>query len=236
MLRVMRLRIPFFPLLNLSLFAGLCAIVAYWAMTLMSPVAPIAPASAEATGLTPSDPGRTATLFGPPASAPVPTAAAPGPVNLKITGVMAGSAPPRVSSGSAASSGLALISIDGQPAKPFAVGDTLPNGMQVKAIRRDAVEFIDGGRLLTAPAPASPDLSVLVRGPAAASAGASAAAPVTATGPAGSRPIPPVPVTAPVPSDPPTDNTVQTLEAPMPPPPPAPPGGVAPGPLQMPGR
>jgi len=231
----MRLRIPLPPLLSLALFTGLCAIVAYWAMLLLSPVAPIAPASGVAAGSAPTDPARTAALFGAVPTGPVQTSTTAAPVNLRITGVIATPPSPRASAGASGASGIALISIDGQPAKPYAVGDTLPNGLKVQAIRKDAVDLLDQGRLLSAPAPAGADPSVLVRGFSPPSTTPSPGAP----GLTGTRPPPPVPVAPAQPT--PRANAaaadgMTTPEAPMPPPPPAPPGGVAPGPLPMPAQ
>jgi general secretion pathway protein C len=235
----MRLRIPLSPLLSLALFAGLCAIVAYWAMILLSPAPPIAPASQPASTRNTADPSKTASLFGqPPVSSP--SVAAAAPVNVRILGVMATST--RAGQGSAQSNaaGIALVSIDGQPAKAYVVGDTLPNGLRVQAILKDRVEFSDQGRVLSSPAPAGADPSILVRG-ASANGSTSASPP---SGLPGVRPASPsAPSAAPGVATPPAASVsgnetagagLAGQEAPMPPPPPLAPGGSPPGPVQMP--
>ena len=215
MLMVMRLRIPFSPLASVALFSLLCAITAYWALILLNQDAPVAPGAPVSSVAGPADAARTASLFGPaPAPAAAPTAAA-APVNIRILGVMA-QAPARTQ-GRSGNAGVALVSIDGQPAKPYAVGDTLPNGMRVQAIRKDAVEFLDQGRLLSAPTPRESDTSVLIRGAAGPSTGASGSSPA----PAGNAATPrtfgsALPTSPPVPQGGPGTDTA----APPPPPPP----------------
>ncbi|MFZ9406746.1 MAG: type II secretion system protein N [Burkholderiaceae bacterium] len=191
----MRLRIPFLPLISVLLFSALCAIVAYWALILLSGDPPVAPGAPVTTTSGLQNAERSASLFGPNA-AQAPRAAAAAPVNLRVVGVLAATQPQ--GRAPANSAGVALVSIDGQPARPYAIGDTLPNGMQVKAIRKDAVEFSDQGRVLSAPAPREADTGVLVRGTVGPT-GASAA-------PTASPVSPPPPASAPVP-----------LPAPMPP-------------------
>jgi general secretion pathway protein C len=238
----MRLRIPLSPLLSLALFAGLCAIVAYWAMILLSPPPPIAPASQPANARSLSDPSRTASLFGQP-TVSSPSAAVAAPVNVRILGVM--TPPARTGQGSAEANaaGIALVSIDGQPARPYSVGDTLPNGLRVQAILKDRVEFSDQGRVVSSPAPAGADPSILVRG--ASANGATSAS--LASGLPGVRPASPTapgaPSAAPGVATPPAASVPANetagagpagQEAPMPPPPPLAPGGSPPGPVQMP--
>ena len=107
----MRLRIPLLPLINLALFAGLCAIVAYWAMVLLSPQSPIAPSSQPAASRLPADPSRTASLFGQPTQAGTPVAApAAAPVNIRILGVMAVAPRPEQRPGST-TVGVALVNV-----------------------------------------------------------------------------------------------------------------------------
>jgi hypothetical protein len=238
----MRLRLPYRGLISLALFAALCGILAYWAVRLLAPEPPVAPATLAAPAAGPVDTTRAAALFSPPPTgAAAPTVSVP--VNLRIIGVMAdesrGGRP-------AGSPSVALISIDGQAARPYAIGQTLPNGMRLRAIRRDSVELQDQDRVISAPTPATADLGVLTRG--RASAQASTGAPPTAgmTDTRAGLPLAtpaPMPVPAPMPppgqpvdaGSPGATPGSPGAEAPMPPPPPIPASGPVPGPVFPPG-
>jgi general secretion pathway protein C len=174
----MRIRLPVARIVSVLLFAALCAIVAGWALQLLAPRAPIAPAGAVAQAQPPTDLAAAGQLFGG-APRPADTVAA-GPSNIQVTGVLA--AGPR---------GVALLAIDGRPAKPFAVGEAVLEGTTVRAVSADAVELERAGRPLRLAAPARGSLEVLTSGPQRGSA------PVAATAqPAGvsllpARPLPP---------------------------------------------
>jgi hypothetical protein len=167
---------------------------------------------------------------------------ASAPVNLRIVGVLA--AEPR-RAGREPNLSVALISIDGQPARPFALGQTLPNGMRVQAIRRDSVDFLDQGRILNAPTPATTDIGVLTRGRTSATAGPAGpagVAPGEVRGGPGSAPSAPQPAAIPAPPPAPNAESEPSQppgfpgnEAPMPPPPPIPATGAVPGPVILPG-
>ena len=78
----MRLRLPVARIVSVLLFAALCAIVAGWALQLLAPRPPIAPAGAVAGSQVPSDLSTTGRLFGAaPSSAPSGEQVAAAPSN-----------------------------------------------------------------------------------------------------------------------------------------------------------
>jgi len=181
----MRLRLPIARIASVLLFAALCAIVAVWALQLLAPRAPIAPAGAVATVQGPPDLSAAGQLFGGvPRAADAQVQAAPS--NIQVSGVLA-----------SGERGVALLAIDGRPAKPFAVGDPVSDGMTVRAITGDSVELDRGagGLPMRLPAPARGSIAVLTSGPQRSSGGANLP-PVPMSGippgaPTGLPPLPP---------------------------------------------
>lgn len=183
---------------SLLVFAGLCAIVTYWALQLTAPAPAVAPAdTVRADGRSNVDPRALGALFGVPAtvmSAPVAVAG-----NIQVVGITAGDA--RAS---------AILAVDGGPARFFSVGAMVSDGVKLVAVKRDAVVIERGGARSELPAPLKADLSVLTSGvgkarqsstpptfapPHGAAAAASA---VPATGAAGPYPPPAGSVPAPI--------------------------------------
>jgi len=214
----MRLRLPLARIVSVLLFAALCAIVAGWALRLLAPRAPIAPVGAVAQAQPPTDLSPAGRLFGgvPRASAAV----ADGPSNIQVTGVLA--AGPR---------GIALLAIDGRPAKPFAVGDTVSEGTTVKSVSGDAVELERGGQPMRLDAPERASLAVLTSGPQRPTGGGAPAPAPAASGlpPLPPRTLPPAGAAASVPEP---SAPAQVSVAPGQPPAvtPGAPAGVPPGP------
>jgi len=181
----MRLRLPIARIASVLLFAALCAIVAGWALQLLAPRAPVAPAGAVAQVQGPPDLSAAGQLFGGvPRAADVQVQAAPS--NIQVSGVLA-----------AGERGVALLAIDGRPAKPFAVGEPVSDGMTVRAITGDTVELDRGagGPPMRLPAPARGSVAVLTSGPQR-SGGNANVPPVSLPGapaaaPAGLPPLPP---------------------------------------------
>ncbi len=181
----MRLRLPIARIASVLLFAALCAIVAGWALQLLAPRAPIAPAGAVAQVQGPPDLSGAGQLFGGvPRAADTQAQAAPS--NIQVSGVLASGA-----------RGVALLAIDGRPAKPFAVGEQVSDGMTVRSITGDTVELDRGAGSLPMrlPAPARGSVAVLTSGPQRSSGGANLP-PVPMSGislgaPAGLPPLPP---------------------------------------------
>jgi general secretion pathway protein C len=205
----MRLRLPVVPIVSVLLFAALCAIVAGWALQLLAPRAPIAPGGAVAQAQAPADLSAASQLFG---GVPRPAdAVADAPSNIQVAGVLA--AGPR---------GVALLVIDGRPAKPFAVGEPVSDGMTVRSVTGDTVELERGGRPMRLAAPARPSLAVLTSGPQRTTGGAGASA-VPSAPPPGLPPLPPRAL--------PPAGAAATASDPVQPPPGQPPAGnFAPGP------
>jgi general secretion pathway protein C len=175
----MRIRLPVSRLLAVALFAALCAIVAGWALQLLAPRAPIAPAGPIAQGQPGLDVALASQLFGGAPRTPAAVQAA-APSNIQVTGVLA-----------AGERGVALLAIDGRPAKPFAVGDTLDGGLKVVSVTVDGVGLARGDQPMRLPAPARGSIDVLTRGP---QPGGSAQAPPVpqAAVPGGVQPPPPL--------------------------------------------
>ena len=149
----MRIRLPVARLLAVALFAALCAIIAGWALQLLAPRAPIAPGGAVAQGQSGADVALATQLFG---GVPRPsTSAAPAaPSNIQVTGVL-----------EAGERGVALLAIDGRPAKPFAVGDTLDGGLRVVSVTVDGVGLTRGDQPMRLAAPPRGSIDILTRGP-----------------------------------------------------------------------
>jgi general secretion pathway protein C len=171
----MRIRLPVTHLVSVLLFAALCAITAVWALQLLAPRAPIAPVGAVAQAQPPVDLAAAGGLFG---GAPQPVqAAAAAPSNVQVAGVVA--AGPR---------SVALLAVDGKPARAFALGETVGDGLRVRSVTADAVELDRGGQPVRLAAPPRASIDVLTRGAQAgpAAAGAPQTAPPAPPPPASS--------------------------------------------------
>jgi general secretion pathway protein C len=172
----MRLRLPLARIVTVLLFAALCAIAAAWAIALLAPRPPVAPAGAIAHTQGPADLSAAAQLFGGVPQAVSADALAPALSNILVTGVLA-----------TTGRGVALLAIDGRPAKPFAVGETVTDGLRVRAITADAVELGRGG--VEAPmrlaAPPRGSIAVLSRGPQSGGGGGATAKPAPSPPPPG---------------------------------------------------
>ena len=149
----MRIRLPVARLVSVLLFAGLCGVIASWALDLLSPHAPIAPASAIGQAQPPTSLGPAGSLFG--ASPQATTAAVTqAPSNVQVSGVLAGGP-----------NAVALLAVDGKPAKPFGIGDTVSDGLTVTAISADSVTLDRRGQAVKLSAPARSSLAVLNSAP-----------------------------------------------------------------------
>jgi general secretion pathway protein C len=148
----MRSRFPIVRLTSVALFALLCAIVAWWALQLLAHQAPVAPAGAVARSQAPVDLAQAGRLFG--GTAPA-ADAVPGRSDIRVTGVVA-----------AGDSGVALLSVDGRPAKAFAVGQQVTEGIRVVAVEPTTVRVSSGGSIRELEAPARGSVAVLTSGPA----------------------------------------------------------------------
>ena len=177
----MRLRLPVARIVSVLLFAALCAIAAGWALQLLAPRPPIAPAGAVSASQVPSDLSIAGRLFGaaPVAAGAVPQVAAPS--NIQVAGVVA-----------AGARSVALLAVDGRPAKPFAVGDTVGDGLKVRSVAADAVMLEGSAGPMRLPAPPRGSIDVLTAGPQRAATGGATVPPVgLAPPPPGGQPFQP---------------------------------------------
>lgn len=142
----------FWPALSsLALFAGLCAIAAYWALQLLVPSPAVAPTETQTDQRGSGDGRALAEMFGVPATAATVVAANVG--NIQVLGVTAGS-----------DKGSAILAVDGAPGRFFAIGATVSEGIKLVAVKRDAVVIERSGARSELPAPARANLSVLTSG------------------------------------------------------------------------
>ncbi len=149
----MRIRLPVARLVSAGLFAGLCGVIASWALELLGPQAPIAPASAIGQAQPPTNLGPAGSLFG--ATPQATTAiAVQAPSNVQVAGVLAGGP-----------NAVALLAVDGKPAKPFGIGETVADGLKVTAISADSVTLDRRGQAVKLPTPARSSLAVLNSAP-----------------------------------------------------------------------
>ena len=172
----------------LVVWAFVAATVVFWGLRLLVR-SPAAPASAVAVGESSAVRGDLVRLFG---AAPTQVAAAAAPVpeaasRFRLLGVMA----PRRSSG--AGGGVALIAVDGKPARAYAVGTALDDSLVLKSVslRSASIGPADGAPAVTLEMPQLPSAATGVLPPMGG-------APVPS-----SRPVPSYPpVPAPVPGGP----------------------------------
>jgi general secretion pathway protein C len=173
------------------LFAVLCATVAYWAMQLLAPRAPIAPAEVVADPRATPDFRQTGSLFGVQRQ-PEQLAASASVSNIQVLGLGASSLRPS-----------AVLAVDGKPARPYGLGDTVTTGVKLVADKLDSVVIDRNGVVVELPAPARPSLSVLTaatgqsRRNEAGSEGGAALAPLPPHGAAAAPPASPAPAGAP---------------------------------------
>lgn len=140
---------------TLASFAVLCAIAAWWAMQLLSPRPPVAPASSAQDQQALPELKLASQLFGTPPGAQGPAAATSS--NVSVIGIVA-----------AGMRGSAILAIDGQPPRAFAVGERIGPIQSLFAVRADGVVIEENGRQILLPAPPRPTVSLLTDGPARA--------------------------------------------------------------------
>ncbi len=136
-------------IVSLMLFAGLCAIAAYWAAVLLAPRAPIAPTGVVADPRALPELQQSAQLFGLTQA----VVAAAKLANVQVVGIVA-----------AGRRGSAILGIDGKPPRPFAVGESLTPSQRLSAVESDRVVIANNGRLVELPVPTGASLDVLSSG------------------------------------------------------------------------
>ena len=144
-------------------FAALCAAIAYWAMVLLAPQAPIAPGGLVQDTRALPELHAASQLFG--VTREQAAAAAP-PSTIQVLGVVA-----------AGWKGSAILAVDGKPPKMYAVGSRLTPTQSLVEVRSDAVVIDTNGLVQELPTPAKASLAVLTEGKARGAQGSQSAAP-----------------------------------------------------------
>ncbi|MDO4681433.1 MAG: type II secretion system protein N [Lautropia sp.] len=134
-------------LLSLLLFLVLIGISTYWAMQLLAPRAAIAPGDALGDNSRPPLPVA-ARLFGARQASGAPDA--PPPVDIKVSGIV-----------EAGRRGVAILAIDGKPAKAFRVNQRVGDGSTLKEVHADKVVIEHRGQRIEAEAPSRYSLDIL---------------------------------------------------------------------------
>ncbi|MGH1360051.1 MAG: type II secretion system protein N [Burkholderiaceae bacterium] len=136
-------------LASFTLLALLAGTLMYWSMVLAAPATSIAPAGSLVGRNSGLDTGLAGTLFGRADGAPR-IASAPLPRNIKILGIAASS-----------DRSAAIISVDGQAAGAFGVGQQIDDSLKVVSVSAKEVVFEHRGEQIRVPSPASADLTAL---------------------------------------------------------------------------
>jgi general secretion pathway protein C len=138
-------------------FCLLAGCLAYWAMQLFAPPAPIASSGVVAEKTASLDLTGAGKLFGAAASAQTQaaTVAAP-PINVKVVGLMASNQTARAS---------AVLSIENRPAQAFAIGDYLGNNTKLVDITRAGIVIEQNGNRTKVDSPPVPTIASLSKPP-----------------------------------------------------------------------
>ncbi|MEZ5649027.1 MAG: type II secretion system protein N [Burkholderiaceae bacterium] len=138
-------------LLSFALLALLTALLVFWGMQLAAPRVTIAPSGSLVDQSGRLDTMTAGRLFG--VAGQASPAQARLPDNIKVLGVIA-----------SASRSAAVLQVNGQPAAPYAIGQSVDGTLTVKNVSRDEVVLDRDGEELRAPAPARYDASILAGG------------------------------------------------------------------------
>ncbi|MDO4232089.1 MAG: type II secretion system protein N [Lautropia sp.] len=125
--------------LTLLLFLALVSVIAYWAMQLLVPRGAIAPTDSIGDNNRPPLPVASR-LFG--ARSTAVEASAPPPINVRVMGIL-----------DAGRRGVAILSIDDQPARAYAVNQRTEGGSVIKAVQHDKVVIDHNGQRIEAQPP-----------------------------------------------------------------------------------
>lgn len=179
--------INFWPALaSLLLFAGLCAISAYWALQMLVPKPAVAPAENQSEQRGGADAKAVLELFGQPAVAGGAPAASVS--NIIVVGITAGD-----------SNGSAILAVDGAPGRFFAIGAKVSERVKLVEVKRGSVIIERSGARIELPAPTVANLSVLTSGVGKTRQGASSPASAPPFGASAVNAMPPQ-TTAPPPA------------------------------------
>jgi uncharacterized Zn-binding protein involved in type VI secretion len=153
-------------LVSAGLILTLLGILAFWGTRLMAPKPVIAPVTTAQPGGENLDSSYARTLFGSAVAKPAAdsTQTAARDSQIQVNGVM--TVPGREGQLS-----VALLIVDGKPAKPYFPGETVVPGTIVKRVERDKVTIARSGTEVSLPAPTQTSTAILTAGKAAASMG-----------------------------------------------------------------
>jgi hypothetical protein len=177
-------------IVSFVLAALLAAIIGFWASSLMAPQVAVAPVSVTAESTATSDATWARQFFGMPKD----NAAIAGPAvdaQFQVLGLISGR------------NGVAVISTDGKPGRPIAVGQTIVQGSVLKAVLAEKVIISRNGKNIELGLPTKQTMAILTSG---ASKGGPGTAILTGGTVGAPSPAPP-PVFTP-PNMPPTPGTV----------------------------
>ncbi len=133
--------------LSLLLFLLLIGVIAYWSMQLLAPRAAIAPSDSLGDNSRPPLPAA-AKLFGAPNQQQ--DAGAPPPVDVRVTGIL-----------EAGRRGVAILAINGAPAKAYQVNQRIDDGTTLKEVLADKVILDHRGSRIEAVAPSRYSIDIL---------------------------------------------------------------------------
>jgi hypothetical protein len=138
----------------LAACALLCACITFWAMQLSAPKPLVAPHGDGQIRRERADVRAASALFGQPAAEPA-QQQAPVLGNVQVLGVVV-----------AGRLGSAILIVDGQPARSYAVGETIGPGQRISRVGSDFIVIDDNGKPAQVPAPERGSIAVLTAGAA----------------------------------------------------------------------
>lgn len=137
---------PTLILVNLSMVALLGATAAYWGLKLTTPPIALAPATTPLADT--GDISGARNLFGAEPSGRAPAAQTSRLSGVKVLGILTDRGTP-----------VAILSLDGKPARAYGVGDEVAPGLRIGAIDARRVSFLAGDSGLELPAPQRPAIA-----------------------------------------------------------------------------
>jgi len=202
-------------IVHVSMLAFVCAIVAFWALKILTPQPTAAPPPIAMPPPREPDPVLTARMFGLVQSAPAAQAA-----NVQALGLFA-----------AGKDSAAVLTVDGKPPRAFVIGQEVAPGTRLVEVRSDSAVLEGAGGKLEVRAPTRPPVSTSATParPAFTLQGNTLSAPATGTPPApmplvrpnipsvGSPPPPPTVIPEPPPNQAPAPPPGQPPNLPQPP-------------------
>ena len=140
-------------IVSVLLCIALVGLVAFWASRLLAPRAAIAPVTVANAATTQTSSNWAGQLFGSTALKQEATAGPVADAQVQVLGLITGDRP------------AAVLIVDGKPAKPFTVGQTVASGVVLKSVTMEGVTIDRRGVLAKLAGPNRPNVSVLTAGP-----------------------------------------------------------------------